>query len=196
MKCVTAYRPPVSATFWVLVYLLTLCVVILGVLIIYDLLATDFELVPTVYVFIVLGMFLAFIWFTWRRGLFLGEDFRALIHEMGGVVGDQQGVIRGDFGHFVVDATIGRYLRGAAPFPSWHRASIKERPCGDPECMLCDSRFVLRMAKHSSRGREDMSRNREIIGGTWEGMSLRVRLERAISEAASKRESVSQNRID
>lgn len=186
MRCVTTYDPSLNAMFWGMTYLLTLSAVILGVLIIYDLLATDFDLFPTVYLFLILGLILALIWSTWRRGLFLGSDFRSLVREMGGAVLRGPNGLRGDFGAFVIDAKVGHYLRGGAPFPSWHQSPLGRRPCGDPECMLCDSTFAIKSTKGAGLYREKRIETREIIGGTWEGVKLRNRLEVAVAQFASE----------
>ncbi len=186
MKCVTSYPTALSAVFWVVVYLLSLSVGILVALIIYDLVVADFSVAETGYVLVVLCLFLAAMWALWRRGLFLSGDFRQLIEEMGGAVSMKRGILQGKFDGVLVEAKFGRYLRGGAPFPSWHQSNERQRPCADPECMLCDSRFLIKMTDRNVRTGGKKVLEQELVGGTWEGIQLRRRLQEELARVRSQ----------
>lgn len=186
MKCVTSYPVSLSAAFWVMVYVLSLAVGILVALIVYDLVVTDFRVAETGYVLVALSLVLVAMWALWRRGLFLSGDFRQLIEAMGGVVSMKRSMLQGEFDGVVIEARFGRYLRGGAPFPSWHGSNQRERPCGDPECMLCDSRFLIRVTDGYARTGGTKVVERLLVGGTWEGIHLKRRLRKEVARTRSQ----------
>lgn len=183
MKCVTYYPPWLNAMLWLVVYFSSLLVFMFGALLIYDAYTREFNLTPTFYFLASFCVLLAAAWMFWRRGLFVKRDFIDLVSSLGGSVNGKSGPTQGKVDGVRIDARFGRYLRDGPPFPRWHGGHIRKRPCGDPECMLCDSRFVIKRMERAQSGKEVWYDVQEVVGGTWEGMRVRVRLERAISDA-------------
>jgi hypothetical protein len=183
VKCVVSYSPWTNAIFWLVVYFSSLLVFMFGVILIYDAYTQEFDLIPTFYFLASFGVLLATAWMFWRRGLFVKRDFIDLISSLGGSVDGKSGLTQGKVDGVRIEASFGRYLRDGPPFPRWHGGHVRKRPCGDPECMLCDSRFVIKRMQRAKSGSESWYDVQEVVGGTWEGMRLRVRLERAISDA-------------
>jgi hypothetical protein len=182
-KCVVSYSPWTNAIFWLVVYFMSLITFMFSLILVYDAYTREFELTTTLYLLATSSVLLFLAWMVWRRGLFVKQDFVDLIATLGGLVSQESGVPQGRVDGVRIDAQFGRYLRDGAPFPSWHSPYVRKRPCGDPECMLCDSRFRISVKRGGISGGEGWRDIEEIIGGTWEGMKLRSRLEQAISDA-------------
>lgn len=185
MRCDTTYNPIINAGFWTIVYLFTIFGFMIGAVIIYDIITGSFGVLPNLVVLGIVGVGLLLVWLLWRRGLFLKSDFTDLIHRHGGRVTQELGVTRGRLNDLVIDAKFGRYLRGGAPFPSWHGSGTRDRPCGDPECMLCDSRLTIWRERKAEERDQDVVQLEEIVGGTWEGLVFGKRLERALLEVGN-----------
>lgn len=168
-------------------YLLSIFFSIVLVLIFYDFITGKYELFQNIVAVSVIGMALFLVWRIWRRGLFLDADFVDLIQRHGGTVKRRSGILRGHIDDFMIEARLGRYLRGGAPFPSWHGSHTHQRPCGDPECMLCDSRVVIRSRRKGDGRDGKVGQLVEIVGGTWEGRRLSERLEDAVIRTRDNR---------
>jgi len=182
MKCTTTYTPIVNAALWTVVYFLTILSFVIGAVIVYDLVFGNFEWIINIFVFGAVGLSLLLFWIVWRRGLFLNSDFVELMRRQGGEVTEESGVMRAQLDGLIIDARFGQYLRGGAPFPSWHSSNTRGRPCGDPECMLCDTTLKIRRIPEADGGGRSVREVEEIVGGTWEGLALKKRLERALLE--------------
>lgn len=186
MKCTTTYTPMINAAFWTVVYFLTIFMFVMAAVIVYDWVFGQFEVLANVLVLIAVGAGLLLFWRVWRRGLFLSSDFVDLVRRQGGEVVHESGLTRARLGGVIIDARFGRYLRGGAPFPSWHSSNTRKRPCGDPECMLCDTSLrIQRISEAEGRG-HNFRDVEEIVGGTWEGVALKTRLERVLLEFGSQ----------
>lgn len=188
MRCVRQYDPWVSVLFWVCTYLLSISVAVVGAIVVYDLIVKEFSLVSSIVLLILLAALLSIVWGAWRRGLFLAADFGRWVRGAGGKWENKEGVFRGDFERFFVVARFGNYLRGGAPFPSWHKKPIDRQPCGDPECMLCDSKFIF-TKKKDEKGRWSGGVDLVVVvGGCWEGLAMVKKLDQAL-EVVQRRSS-------